>query len=132
VEDRLFNSDPSQYLPHCPPFLFVDKVISREPGVSATAEIVVTSGSGPFPPILLIESMAQVGGIAAGQVAGAGGVLAAVSQGLIPAAVGPGKYLVSARIVKSFGTLHMVEGEVLGEGISIASAILTLAVGSPG
>jgi 3-hydroxyacyl-[acyl-carrier-protein] dehydratase len=92
------------------------------------AELFVTGDMAPFPPVLLVESMAQLGGVAAGQVAGVGGVLAAVTRGQLPPDVPPGKYTVSACIIKSFGTLHMVAGEVRrGEEI-IAAATLTLAV----
>ncbi|ABQ27758.1 3-hydroxyacyl-ACP dehydratase FabZ family protein [Geotalea uraniireducens] len=129
-EATLFNPDPSHYLPHRSPFLFVDRIITLEPGVCATGEVVVTAGCGCFPPVLLLESMAQLGGIAAGQQEGAGGVLAAIERGELPAAVPAGaRLLVATRIVKSFGTLHLVEGEVRSEGKVIASATLTLAVG---
>lgn len=72
--------------------------------------------------------MAQVGGIAAGQISGAGGVLAALSGGQLPLAVPPGVYEVTAQVVKSFGTLHMIEGEVRSGQTIIARATLTLAV----
>ncbi|WP_243373161.1 hydroxymyristoyl-ACP dehydratase [Geotalea sp. SG265] len=129
-EALLTSSDPCRYLPHRPPFLFVDKIIHRETGVSASGELVVTTDSGPFPPVLLIESMAQVSGIAAGQEAGVGGILAAISHGKLPVAVAPGTYLAQARIIKSFGTLHLVEGEVSWDGTVVASATLTLGVGN--
>lgn len=130
VGATLFNPDPSQYLPHRRPFLLVDRIITLEPGVCATGEVVVTAGCGCFPPVLLLESMAQLGGIAAGQQEGAGGVLAAIERGELPAAVAAGaRLLISTRIVKSFGTLHLVEGEVRSEGKVIASATITLALG---
>jgi len=124
----LLNTDPSTILPHRPPFLFLDKIVACEPGVSADAEMVVTVESVPFPPVLLIESIAQLAGIAAGQSADAKGMLAAVSGGKLPLSVEAGKYRVRAKIIKSFGTLHMVEGEVLAEEALVASAMITLAV----
>ena len=121
--------DPAAYLPHRRPFLFIDRITALEPGVSASGELMVTAGCQPFPPVLLLEAMAQLGGIAAGQEEGAGGVLAAIDRGELPAAVVAGaRLLVSARIVKSFGTLHLVGGEVRTDGTVIASATITLAV----
>ena len=74
--------------------------------------------------------MAQLGGIAAGRQEGAGGVLAAIERGELPEIVDVGSLLlVSVRIVKAFGPLHLVAGEVEVAGKVIASATLTLAVG---
>ena len=130
TEAILFNPDPSAYLPHRTPFLFVDRVISLEPGVAATGEFTVTAG-GYFPAVLLVEAMAQLGGIAAGQREGEGGVLAAVVRAELPATAGPGRrYRVCSRIVRTFGRLIQVKGEVLEEGMLIASATFTLAIGT--
>jgi 3-hydroxyacyl-[acyl-carrier-protein] dehydratase len=105
-------------------------VLSREPGVSASADFAVSAGSGYFPPLLLVESMAQLGGIAAGQRAGEGGVLAALAQVELPAAVLPGtRYSVYSRVVKVFGHLALVEGEVREDGTVVARATLTLGLG---
>jgi len=84
-----------------------------------------------LPPILLIEAMAQLGGIAAGQREGEGGVLAAFDRAELPPAVSPGKRVtVAVRIVKGFGRLFLVEGTAAVDGAVIARADLTLAVGS--
>lgn len=128
TEALLFNPDPCAYLPHRPPFLFIDRVVALEPGVAAAAEFGVT-GSRYFPPLLLVEAMAQIGGIAFGQKEGEGGVLAALEQVELPATVPPGSYLVRSRIAKSFGRIVRIEGEVLQDGQVIASALLTLGVG---
>ena len=130
TEAILFNPDPSAYLPHRPPFLFIDKVIHLEAGVAATGEFAVGAG-GYFPTVLLVEAMAQLGGIAAGQRPGEGGVMAALGRAELPATVGPlGCYRVCSRIVRTFGTLIQVEGEVLLDGRRIASASFTLAIGT--
>jgi len=130
MEAILFNPDPCAYLPHRPPFLFIDRIVALEPGVAATGELAVT-GSRYFPPLLLVEAMAQLGGIAFGQKEGEGGVLAALDRVVLPAAVPPGSLVVQSRIAKSFGRLVLIEGEVRQEGRVIASASLTLGIGVP-
>ncbi|HEY3309908.1 MAG TPA: hypothetical protein VGJ93_15760 [Desulfuromonadaceae bacterium] len=129
-EALLFNPDPAAYLPHRQPFLQIDRLISLEPGICASAEIKVTAGNGAYPPMLLIEAMAQLGGIAAGQEGASSGVLAAIESSRLPASVAAGvRLLAAARIIKSFGTLHLVEGQVYDEDEKIiASARLTLAI----
>jgi 3-hydroxyacyl-[acyl-carrier-protein] dehydratase len=128
-EAILFDPDPSAHLPHRPPFLFLDRVLKLEPGVAATGEVAVTAG-GYYPPLLLVESMAQLGGIAAGQRKGEGGSLAALGGVELPASIGSGsRFLVDCRVVKNFGRLILVEGEVREDGKLIAKATLTLAIG---
>lgn len=65
---------PQDVLPHRPPFLFVDEVVELEPGQSARGRWSLT-GNEPFfaghfplrptlPGVLMVESLAQLGGIA--------------------------------------------------------------------
>ena len=130
-EAPLFNPDPAAYLPHRPPFLYLDRLVALEPGVAATAILEITADSPGFPPLLLLEAMAQLGGIAAGQTEGEGGTLAAIERAELPPAVRTGdRVTVEARIVKGFGRLFMVEGKAQVGGEVIARAMLTLAVGS--
>lgn len=75
--------------------------------------------------------MAQLGGIAAGREEGGGGILAAIERAEFDGGINAGDSLtISVRIVKSFGQLHLVEGEVLREGVKLADATLTLKVGT--
>ena len=129
-EAPLLNPDPAAYLPHRQPFLQLVRLISLEPGICASAEIKTTAGNGIYPPVLLIEALAQLGGIAAGQEGADSGVLAAIESSRLPAGVAAGvRLLAAARIIKSYGTMHLVEGQVCDEDEKvIASARLTLSV----
>jgi 3-hydroxyacyl-[acyl-carrier-protein] dehydratase len=129
-EVTLFNPDPAAYLPHSNPFLLIDRVISLEPGKSATAVKLVTGGAGAYPSTLLIESIAQLGGIAAGQSAGEGGVLAAINRSEFFATAAAGDMLlVTVRVLTAFGRLFQVAGEISVGDATIVTATITLAVG---
>lgn len=74
--------------------------------------------------------MAQLGGIAAGQQEGEGGILAAIERAELTPGVTPGERVtLEARVVKEFGRLFLVEGKAVVDGVVIARAVLTLAVG---
>jgi 3-hydroxyacyl-[acyl-carrier-protein] dehydratase len=66
--------DPADVLPHRPPFLFVDQLVSLEPGVGAVATWHLSGdewffpghfpGRPTLPGVLMCEAIAQVGAIA--------------------------------------------------------------------
>jgi len=128
--EPLLHSDPSEYLPHRNPFLFIDRVTSRDPGLGATGVKCVTYEPGGFLQVFLLESMAQLGGIAAATQKGEGGFLASIDHAEFCREVRAGdRLIVSVRIIKSFGRLFLVEGEASVEGEQVATARLTLGVG---
>lgn len=128
--DAKSASDPTAYLPHRHPFLFIDRVTSREPGAGASGIKCVTSEPGGYPLVLLLESMAQLGGIAAATREGEGGFLASIDHAEFHREVHAGDRIdITVRIVKSFGRLFLLECEArVGEEL-LATACLTLGVG---
>ena len=123
--------DPASRLPHRNPFLFLDRVILLEQGIRAEAVALVTHA--PFlSPVLLVEAMAQLAGVAAIETEGEIGALAAIDRAEFTRPVLPGDRLnISIRIIKRFGGLVLCEGEVAVTGLTVAAAVLTLGVGAP-
>ena len=86
------------------------------------------------PAIILVEMVAQVGGLAAG-VPSPGEEprplqlrVAAIGPFKFPAAAKPGARLeASARVAGSLGGLHKIDGAVTADGILVAAGSLTLA-----
>ena len=86
------------------------------------------------PAIILIEMVAQVGGLAAGaRKAGEEARplqlrVAAIGPFKFPAAARPGARLeASARVVGNLGGLYKIEGAVTADGVVVAAGSLTLA-----
>ena len=130
MEASLRNPDPAALLPHRYPFLMLDTILTREPGVGASASTRVTFDSAPFPRVLLVEAMAQLAGVASGCNEGEGGFLATIDHAEFHGDPCPGDtLLVTVRVVKGFGRLFLLEGEVTADGRMLASATLTLGVG---
>ena len=129
AEAPLHNPSPSAYLPHRYPFLLVDRLISLEPGKSATGIKQVTGEPGGDSPLLLIEVMAQLAGIVIAGNEGDQGLLAAVDGGefLEPVRCGDILHIV-ATLVKSFAALHLVSGRVSAGERLVAFSNLTLAM----
>jgi len=109
--------------------LLLDRVVELETGTRAVAQVAVRSGPG-FPQVLLVECIAQLAGILTIQEEGEGGFLAAIDRAEFLGTPLAGDLLsVSVRVVKAFGRLFMVEGEVASAGRTLATAQLTLGVG---
>ncbi len=131
MADISFNPDPAVYLPHRNPFLMLDRIMAWEPGVSARAVTRVSRFVPNFPQMLLVECVAQLAGIATAIEEGELGFLAAIDRASFSGAVVAGETLdVSARVVKSFGRLHLVEGEVSADGRRVLDVALTMGTGA--
>jgi 3-hydroxyacyl-[acyl-carrier-protein] dehydratase len=135
-------------LPHEPPMRLVEHVIDVTPGVSARCTRVTRPddwffqghfpGQPVVPAIVLVELLAQTGGLAIGSAASAAGAgaagttlalrVAAFGGFKFPRAAGPGMTLeATARLAGRMGGLYKVEGEVTADGQVVASGALTLA-----
>jgi 3-hydroxyacyl-[acyl-carrier-protein] dehydratase len=122
----------------------VDDVTELEPGVQATGRrrTVATDfyfdghfpGQPVVPAVILVEMLAQVGGLAAAAPCEGEphGILqlrvAALGPFKFPSAAGPGADLEArARVVGRLGGLYKIEGEVTADGRVVAVGTVTLA-----
>jgi 3-hydroxyacyl-[acyl-carrier-protein] dehydratase len=129
-------------LPHRPPMRLLEEIAELVPGARCRARRRTRGGDfyfqGHFPtaPVvpacILIEMIAQAGGLAAGTAVSTTSEplqlrVAAFGPCKVPAAAGPGQSLeVDARVVGQFGALFKVEGDVHADGILVASGAVTL------
>jgi len=66
------NKEIQSILPHRYPFLLVDRIVELEPGKrgvgikNLTGDEWCLNGGNAYPPVLLLESLAQVGGVVLG------------------------------------------------------------------
>lgn len=131
-------------LPHQPPMRLLEDVVDVVPGERATGRRVADAADFYFqghfpsqpvvPAIILIEMLAQTGGIAA---AAPRQGEPAVPRALRVAAIGPFKFPAAAtsgarleaqaRVTGRLGPLCKIEGEVTADGVLVASGSLTLA-----
>ena len=131
-------------LPHQPPMRLVEEVVDVEHGASATARRIARPedfyfqghfpGQPVVPAIILVELLAQTGGLAAAAPpAGASGEpiqlrVAAIGPIKFPAAALPGAMLEArARVAGRIGGLVKIEGTVTADGVLVAAGGLTLA-----
>jgi 3-hydroxyacyl-[acyl-carrier-protein] dehydratase len=108
----------------------LDRLLTLEAGVQATAERRVTHSDAPFPQVLLVECIAQLAGIVAIREQGESGFLASIDRAEFTDTPREGDCLaISARILKSFGRLVLIAGEVACDGRILLQAQMTLGTG---
>jgi 3-hydroxyacyl-[acyl-carrier-protein] dehydratase len=131
-------------LPHQPPMRLLQEVDEVEPGARARGRRVTDAsdfyfqghfpGQPVVPAVILIEMLAQTGGIAAASSpeGGEGRALqlrvAAVGPFKFPGAAGAGVVLEArARVAGRLGGMVKIEGDVTADGRVVATGSLTLA-----
>jgi 3-hydroxyacyl-[acyl-carrier-protein] dehydratase len=128
-------------LPHRPPFLLLDRILERQPGVRVVAEKLITFGD-PFlrghfpdrplvPGVMLVEMLAQAAAfLEAEPLAEEPIFLAQILDARFKASAFPGDRLeLSVKPDAGFGRLQRVEGSVRCEGRVLCTAKLLLAKG---
>jgi 3-hydroxyacyl-[acyl-carrier-protein] dehydratase len=131
-------------LPHQPPMRLVEEIVSIGPGKEAVGARLAQPDDFYFqghfpqdpvvPAIILVEMVAQVGGLAVG-VPSPGEEphplqlrVAAIGAFKFPAAAKPGTRLeASARVAGNLGSLYKIDGAVTADGVVVAAGSLTLA-----
>jgi len=109
--------------------LLLNRIIELEHGSRAIATTAVTANHS-FPQILMVEAVAQLAGIVVAQEEDEGGFIASIDHAVFSGPAAVGDFLtVSARVIKAFGRLFMIEGTVASGADQLLSVQLTLGVG---
>jgi 3-hydroxyacyl-[acyl-carrier-protein] dehydratase len=136
--------DALSLLPHQPPMRLLHEILELQPGKLALARRVTDEADFYFqghfpgdpivPAVILVEMLAQAGGLAAGAPRDGepAGPIALRVAGLgpfkFPSAARAGDVLeASARVVGQLGDLFKIEGEVTVTGRTVATGAVTLA-----
>lgn len=128
-------------LPHRPPFLLVDRILEREPGVRVRAEKLVSFGDPMLqghlpgrpivPGVLLVEMLAQAAAfLEEAPLLDRPIFLAQILDARFKASAFPGDRLeLTVTPEAGFGRLKRVEGSIRCEGRVLCTAKLLLALG---
>jgi 3-hydroxyacyl-[acyl-carrier-protein] dehydratase len=129
-------------LPHGPEFRFITRLLSLQPGLRAEAEYVPSAnldffrghfpGNPIVPGVLLVEAVAQLGGIVAQtdpSIPPLGSLrLAGIRNAKITGAVSPGQIvLLEAAVLGRMGGLILVGGNASVDGVGVLRCEVSLA-----
>ncbi|MGH9308304.1 MAG: 3-hydroxyacyl-ACP dehydratase FabZ family protein [Vicinamibacterales bacterium] len=137
-------ASPLEFLPHRPPMRLVETVHDLVPGERASGGRRAAESDFYFdghfpdepivPAIILVEMLAQVGGLAAAAPNDADNAaplrlrVAGLGPFKFPGAARPGAWLEArARVAGRIGSMYKIEGEVTADGQVVATGSVTLA-----